>query len=463
MTDVVPFPHTETGGELDLHEGDRRRLNALYRECMRIANSKFVPDAYKGDADTIFALARYGEQYGLAPMHSLSRLYIIQGRIEPSYDVVLGVVMSHGHEVRMEETSSERCTVALRRVDSDFWQRVTFTIADAKRAGLLDVWVEKWQSSQSGKKFKQEYVIGTLDVAGEPELKAELVDNAPGWATELIEKREFRFRDNWRRHPDDMLASKAIRRAAKRFCPDALLNLTDEGEGMPIDDLQRVDQPVSHDHDQAGDDDIVDAEIVDETGEDGTPQKGTGTDGADTEERPAATATAGDGADGQDVGRAASEPSPPAGDEGAEEPSAAVEAPEPPPPSTAEGRVEELTEQLEQSVTAAREARRAAAASPEPEEEDLEVVADEDVPLAGATFVRSFAIQVRESDDVHGRRFDDEDRHAIVAHVTEGRTRSTKEVRLSEVSDCFATLSQLVKGRFESIDIDGLRTIRPVK
>lgn len=425
-------------GELDLAAGDKRRMNALWRECELLSRSAFCPEEYKNDAATCFALARYGEPLGLTPMHSVARLYIMKGRIDVPYDVTQGAILRQGHEVFMDETSSERCTISFRRAGQDRWQTLTYTIADARRAGLLDVWVEKWQSAQSGKRYKLEHTVGTLADDGSVDLDPKLVEVAEAWAKELIDKRDFHFRDNWLHHPDDMLAAKAVRRVAKRFCPDVLLfgGLDDEptveqlvadapiksqaddepAEGEIIDDGDP--QPEVH-----PDDDVVEAEIVpdDESNEDAT-QKVAGDDGADDEALPADQPG---GSTGRDGVVPASEPAAASGG-GAQED--ADEAPTPDP-----------------APTAAESAAKPALS---------------DEPLAGSTFNRSFAIHVREASMPAGHRpLDDEDRHALVAYATQGRTRSTKEVRASEVSECFMALKDLERGRLRIVDVDGVRTV----
>lgn len=209
-----------------LDPAERRHLAALWKQANRLAASGLVPDALAGKPDAVLAVILFGEQYGLAPAHSVAQLWIIKNRIVPSSQVLAGVAMRAGHEVRIEESSSERCTVAIRRRGTDFWQRATWTIQDAERAKLTD-------------------------------------------------------KDLWKTYTADMLAHATMRRAVKRICPDVLLGIDDGGDDgraisdvlhrVTADDLQAEAEQivdVSLDDDP---DDIVDAELVDHAGHDGEP------------------------------------------------------------------------------------------------------------------------------------------------------------------------------------------------
>ncbi|MCU1488319.1 MAG: hypothetical protein JWN67_5065 [Actinomycetia bacterium] len=411
-----------------------RRLAALYNECAKLARSKFIPEAYKDDVDTTFALARYGEQYGLSPIHSVARLYVINGKIEPSADVLAALVIDGGHELRYDETSSTRCTVSIRRAGTDYWQSLTWTIDDARRAGLLDLWVEEWKSTQGGKRYAETFVVGHVDTG----VNEELIADAPDWVKSNIRAGKLKAKENWQKYPDDMLAAKAIRRAVKRFCPDVLLNLAlaDQAEGMPLErlaDPTNTDPAVETDEGPAAsvaepapaDDDIEDAVLVDPEVEEQDDQEdatheGGGDDDADVEALPADQPG---GSTPREGGDAASEP----------------------PPASGGGPADEVAEPV-------------AGSGPAPTSPPPAAVVEQ--PLAGATFTRSFAIHVREADMGGRAPLDDEARHAIVAKVTGGRTRSVKEVWASEVSDCWVVLKGIEKGQLELVDVDGVRTVR---
>lgn len=243
----------------ELEPAVRRELNAHWREAERLALSAGAVAA-KLDVPTVFALVRYGAEFGLAPAHCLSRLYYFDGKVEPAYDVLIGIVQARGHELYVTDYSAERCSVEVIRRGSSRSQVLTFTIEDARRAGLTDLWVTRWVTPPGGDRKKPErYVVGDLERG----VVDDLLAKAPTWALELVAAGRLESRDNWHKYPADMLVAKAVRRACKLFAPDALLGLPDELELEQI-----LTAPTIGNEDQADeldrDDEVVDAELVDE-------------------------------------------------------------------------------------------------------------------------------------------------------------------------------------------------------
>jgi len=172
----------------DLVPVAQRQLEADWRQAQRLALTNLVPDELRGKPNDVMAVVLFGRQYGLVPAHAVAQLWIIKGRIVPSAQVLAGVAMRAGHRVRITESSSETCTVAIRRRedadDPEGWQRTTFTIADAERAGLT--------------------------------------------------KKEI-----WKAWTADMLCHATMRRAVKRVCADALLGIDDAGdEGLALETVR---------------------------------------------------------------------------------------------------------------------------------------------------------------------------------------------------------------------------------
>jgi hypothetical protein len=253
--------------DADLSPSAEREFGALWRLAKRFAASDLVPKELKGKPESVFLIMAHGQALGLAPAHSLTGLWVINGRVEPSAQVRIGVAMAHGHEVITEETSSEKCTIAIKRRGAELWQRVTYTVADAERAGAFDEWVEKWEKNRDGKWYKADIFVvacrcGRCTTAP-----------VPSWAQTAIDGGKVKRKDVWFSHTDDMLFAATARRATKRFTPDAFLQLAP----LPATDDQATDfdahpgdygEPDVHEQVGAaaagpeGDDEIADAEVV---------------------------------------------------------------------------------------------------------------------------------------------------------------------------------------------------------
>jgi hypothetical protein len=134
---------------------------------------------------------------------------------------------------------------------------VTFTIEDARRAGLLDEWVErrvedgKWPDGN--KKYRVEkYVIGTTA-------------DPPEWAAKEVLEGRVKRKENWKLWPADMLAARAAKRVCRIVAGDVMFGLAaalEPGETVPPEH-----RAVEHTHGHRpadGDHDIVDAELVED-------------------------------------------------------------------------------------------------------------------------------------------------------------------------------------------------------
>lgn len=102
----------------------------------QIASTDFVPAAFKGKPAAVAAAILYGAEIGLGPMQSLAKVDIVEGRPAPRAELARALVLSAGHEMWIEEASNTRVTVCGRRRGSDVIQRVSWSMDDAKRAGL---------------------------------------------------------------------------------------------------------------------------------------------------------------------------------------------------------------------------------------------------------------------------------------------------------------------------------------
>jgi len=108
-----------------------------------VAHTEFVPTGLRGNPAAITAAILYGDEVGLGPMQSLAHIAVIEGRPSLSSEAMRGLVLAAGHEVWVEDASASRVTVGGRRKDSDTPTRVTWTMDDARRAGIAGK--KNWQ------------------------------------------------------------------------------------------------------------------------------------------------------------------------------------------------------------------------------------------------------------------------------------------------------------------------------
>jgi hypothetical protein len=127
----------------------------IWRMATILANSELVPKAYRGKKEDIFAAIEFGAEHDMKPMQSLQSVAVIGGRPALWGDGLLAVVVAskvyRDHHEYFEVDGSTRehltdgdlrnesttavATFLRRGVDTPKTGR--FSIADAKRAGLL--------------------------------------------------------------------------------------------------------------------------------------------------------------------------------------------------------------------------------------------------------------------------------------------------------------------------------------
>lgn len=84
------------------------------------------------------AMMLKGMSLGLNPITSLSAFHIIEGRVEMKADMIVALIRTSGlcKEWTIVETTAAKCTIRAQRVDDAEPTTHTYTIEDAKTAGL---------------------------------------------------------------------------------------------------------------------------------------------------------------------------------------------------------------------------------------------------------------------------------------------------------------------------------------
>ncbi len=78
-----------------------------------------------------------GKELGLPPVQALTRLYVVKGKVGISATMMRALARRAGHRISTVEKTDERCTLDGERHGTGETERVTLTLQDAERAGLL--------------------------------------------------------------------------------------------------------------------------------------------------------------------------------------------------------------------------------------------------------------------------------------------------------------------------------------
>jgi len=136
----------------------------------QIARTQFVPKAMQGQPASVAAAILTGREMGIGPMTSLRGIDVIEGRPSLTSEMLAARIFAAGHRIEWRAVTDERVTVRIERGDGLSEAEVTWTMHDARRAGL------------AGK-------------------------------------------SNWQKYPRAMLRARALSECAQLACPDVALGL----------------------------------------------------------------------------------------------------------------------------------------------------------------------------------------------------------------------------------------------
>lgn len=123
-------------------------------------------------AEQALAIIVLGQELGFQRMQSFRLIDVIQGKPALNSHGMAALVQrycrQHGGYLRPVETTGERAEIEIRRAEWPDAQRVTFTIDDAKRAGLLakDTWKQYPQNMLYARCVMNACRMGWPDVVG---------------------------------------------------------------------------------------------------------------------------------------------------------------------------------------------------------------------------------------------------------------------------------------------------------
>lgn len=152
QTDTVEQPATTTTSEVAVYRPahiDLARAAAenpvtgwalLLGPAEKLANiiapTEFAPKGMRNKPESIAACILTGLELGLGPMTSLSHINVIEGKPDTDAELMRALILKAGHELWVEESTNTKVTLCGIRRGSSRTGKVTWTMDDAKRAGL---------------------------------------------------------------------------------------------------------------------------------------------------------------------------------------------------------------------------------------------------------------------------------------------------------------------------------------
>ncbi len=133
MTDIQPY--TAPLPEIATTDTWVPVLADVANLASKIADTDFVPSAYKGNTAAVAASILYGRELGLPPMTALTAIDPIKGTPSLSAEAMRALIFAAGHELRFVESTATRCVIEGRRKGQEAWTRESYTMDEAKQSG----------------------------------------------------------------------------------------------------------------------------------------------------------------------------------------------------------------------------------------------------------------------------------------------------------------------------------------
>lgn len=132
---VQSRPAAVVGG----HPFEPRNIEEALKLAGTLADSGLVPSALRGKPSDVLVVMMKGRELGLGAMAALGSIHVIEGKATLSADLIVGLILKSGkcEYFTLVESTREKATYRTKRKDSPHEVQLTFTIDDARQAGLL--------------------------------------------------------------------------------------------------------------------------------------------------------------------------------------------------------------------------------------------------------------------------------------------------------------------------------------
>lgn len=104
--------------------------------AQRVALTPFAPKGLK-TPESVMAAILFGSELGLGPMQALQNIHVVEGKTACSAELMRAMVARAGHKIEALEQTNTIVTLKGTRADNGVETVVSWTIDDARTAGLL--------------------------------------------------------------------------------------------------------------------------------------------------------------------------------------------------------------------------------------------------------------------------------------------------------------------------------------
>jgi hypothetical protein len=114
-------------------------MGPAHELAVKLHETEFVPARLRKRPAAVMACILSGDEAGIGPMQSLRQIFVTDdGKVGMAAELMRSLVLREGHEIWAEDYTTTRVTMAGRRRGQENPSRVTWTMDDAKKAGLAN-------------------------------------------------------------------------------------------------------------------------------------------------------------------------------------------------------------------------------------------------------------------------------------------------------------------------------------
>jgi hypothetical protein len=140
--EVTPKPSKEETLSQALAVASPTEMDSMLRFAKALADGNLLPRSYQKNPANILWAMEYARTLNITPIAAMAGVHVIDGKPTASSALISALVRRAGHKLRITgDEKSATCTI-VRSDDPDFTFSVTWTIEEARIAGLAgkDVW-----------------------------------------------------------------------------------------------------------------------------------------------------------------------------------------------------------------------------------------------------------------------------------------------------------------------------------
>ena len=218
MTAVERYNGAE--GTVATFPGEREWAQ-MERMAAVFARSSMCPSAFREKPEEIMVAALSLRALDVPlTLNTLNQCYVIDGHLSMMAQLQVAVAARNGYEVWfVKEECDDAVAVVHIQAPGKLERTMDYTLEEAADAGLLDEWVEKWQTTSNGKRYAERVVVS---VNGQRVATA-----LPDWAENEVKAGRIKRKDPWFKARRSMLMARAVTKGLRYLTPHILLGLGD--------------------------------------------------------------------------------------------------------------------------------------------------------------------------------------------------------------------------------------------